>query len=205
VAWPLQVALRQLTGEARTRDVVESELAVLVPKGHLVSEQTEVGTSSVAIHVVATTNISADAVHEAESKISKQSGRLASITVEGIASQSELAKLMERVRDQPAAAPVKAPPPPPPPPSLDVQGAKLVKRVGPALADLWPKETPITDFAIVFGQTQTTVQVHYQARRALDPISIGLLTQALQSRLATPELQLDSMRVPITRVSTRRR
>jgi hypothetical protein len=195
VAWPLQIALRQLTGEARTRDVVDREISVLVPKGNLVSEQTEVGTSSVAIHVVSTTNIPAAAIGKAEAEIAAESGRQASISVEGIASQSELAKLVERMRDRAVVPVVQAPLAPAPPPSLDVQAAALQKRVEPALAGLWPKEFPITDFALVFGQDQVTLQVHYQADRALDPVAVDLLTQSLRGQLTTPDLELDAVRV----------
>jgi uncharacterized hydrophobic protein (TIGR00271 family) len=199
VAWPLHVALRQLTGEAHTRDVVEREIAVLVPKGHLVSEQTEVGTSSVAVHVVATTNITAEDLRKAESYIATQSGRQASISVEGIASQSELANLMERLRDRPAVAPPPIQLPAPPPSSLDTEGAALRERVGPALSALWPRETPVSDFAILIDQDRTTVQVHYHAPRKLDPIALDLLTKSLQSQLATPALQLDAIRDPSPR------
>jgi uncharacterized hydrophobic protein (TIGR00271 family) len=203
VAWPLQVALRQLAGEARTRDIVDREITILVPKGHLVSEQTEVGTSSVAIHVVATIDIPVDAVGKAEAEIAKQSGRQASISVEGIASQSELAKLVERMQDRPAPLPVQGPPPTPP--SLDVQATALQKRVEPVISEFWPKEFPILDFAMLLGEDHATLQVHYQASRALDPIAVDLLTQSFRNQLATPDLELHAIRVPNARRSRRGR
>jgi uncharacterized hydrophobic protein (TIGR00271 family) len=203
VAWPLQVALRQLAGEARTRDIVDSEITTLVPKGHLVSEQTEVGSSSVAIHVVATMNISADAVSKAEAEIARQSGRQVSISVEGIASQSELAKLVERMRDRPAVPAV--PPLPPPPLSLDLQAAALQKRVEPVLSEFWPKEFPVLDFAVLMGQDHATLQVHYQASRPLDPVAIELLTQSFRNQLATPDLELKAIRLPLQRKINHRR
>jgi uncharacterized hydrophobic protein (TIGR00271 family) len=203
VAWPLQIALRQLTGEARTRDVVDRELAILVPKGHLVSEQTAVGAASVAIHVVATTNIPADAVSKAEMEIAMQSGRQASISVEGIASQSELAKLVERMQDRPAVPMAQAPPPPPL--SLDVQAAALQKRVEPMLSEFWPKQYPILDFAMLLGRGQATLQVHYQSSHPIDPIAVDLLTQTFRNQLLTPDLALSAIRVPLlNRVKHRR-
>jgi uncharacterized hydrophobic protein (TIGR00271 family) len=203
VAWPLHVALRQLTGEARTRDVVEREIRILVPKGHLVSEQTEVGTSSVAVHVVATIAVNPTAIHKAESDIAAQSGRQASISVEGIASQTELAKLMERLQDRPAIAPSPPPVLPPPPPSLSVQEDALRERVAPVLSALWPKAAPISSFAILVGQDQSTVQVHYHAAHTLDPIALDLLTNSLQSELGTPTLHLDAILDPAPRNSRR--
>jgi uncharacterized hydrophobic protein (TIGR00271 family) len=203
VAWPLQVALRQLTGEARTRDIVEHEIAVLVPKGHLVSNEIEVGTTSVAVHVVATMNIPAVAVTRAEFDIAKLSGRRTSISVEGIASQSELAKLVERLQDKPVVR--LLPPQPPPLTSLEAEGGEIRKRVEPILANLWPKEAPLSDFAIVFNQNRMTLQVHYQADRVLDPIAQSLLVQSLRDRLLTPDLELNAVRLPGRSKSDRRR
>ncbi|HEY4357479.1 MAG TPA: DUF389 domain-containing protein [Acidobacteriaceae bacterium] len=204
VAWPLQLALRQLTGEARTRDIVEQEIAALVPKGKLVSEQTEVGASSVAVHVVAAATLPDAVLHKAESEITARSGRTASISVEGIASQSELATLTERLRDRTAAAP-PAPTPPPPPQPVSDEGTHLRQRVAPVLSEIWPAETPLVDFALVFAADQATVQVHYHASRTLDPVAVGLLTQELRRRLQSPDLALDPIKVPAPHARGRRR
>jgi len=204
VAWPLHIALRQLAGEARTREIVEQEISALVPKGELVSQQTEVGSSSVAVHVVTATTISGEAIHKAETEISKRSGRGASISVEGIASQSELAKLMERLRDRSVPVPVAPPPPAPPPPLFD-EGVDLRKRVAPVLTEIWPAETPLVDFSLVFAPDQAIVQVHYQASHQLDTVSVGLLTQALRSKLQSPEIALDPVMVPTPRAHRQHR
>jgi hypothetical protein len=204
VAWPLQIALRQLTGEARTRDIVEQEIATLVPRGKLVSQQTEVGSSSVAIHVLTSTTIPVEVIQKAEAEISRRSGRAASISVEGIASQSELAQLMERLRDRSTPAPV-TPLPPPPPSPLSGEGVDLRKRVAPVLSEIWPAETPLVDFSLVFAPNQASVQVHYEASRPLDAIAVGLLTQELRSKLQSPALTLDPVRVPPPRVSLSRK
>jgi hypothetical protein len=95
--------------------------------------------------------------------------------------------------------------PPPPPPSLDVQATALQKRVAPVLTEFWPKEFPVLDFAMLLGQHHATLQIHYQASRALDPVAISVLTQTFRDQLATPDLELDAIRVPVARSSKRDR
>lgn len=86
VAWPLQIALRQPTGEVKTHEIVSREVSSLIPQEHLVSEQTVVGQSSVAVRVVATINVFVTSIYQAESHITASSGRQANITVEAMVS-----------------------------------------------------------------------------------------------------------------------
>jgi uncharacterized hydrophobic protein (TIGR00271 family) len=194
VAWPLQIALRQLTGEVKTREIVSREVSSLIPQGHLVSEQTVVGQSSVAVHVVATINVPATSIYEAESHITASSGRQANITVEAIASQSEFAKLVERLQDRPAQVPAAMATPATS--SAADDSAALRKRIEKVLPDVWPKEAPLVDFSVILDPSQTLVRVRYQSKARLDPIVLSVLMKELQKQLNSPDLLLEGTHVP---------
>ncbi len=205
VAWPLQQALRQLTGEARTREAVHVAIEKLLPKNELVSEQTEVGRENVVVHVVTTGVVSPAKVKEEQEDIRTHSGRAASLTVESVASQSELAKLVERMESKSAVLAV--PPSPPTPPSVDEEAAHLADRVVPVVKSAWPPDIPLQSVGLSFQQGHLVVEATYTATKALDPVALEVITQSLQGKLETPTLTVQAQRVspPSRREAARRR
>jgi uncharacterized hydrophobic protein (TIGR00271 family) len=109
IAVPLRRAFVQVAGETIVRSTVQDVLHDLLPSGALVSQQVEVAPGDVAIRLISTEAVPAAKLEGAERDIERRTGRRAHITVASIASQSELANLLQRL-----AAP--APPPPAPKP-----------------------------------------------------------------------------------------
>jgi uncharacterized hydrophobic protein (TIGR00271 family) len=190
VGWPLRSALRQLAGEAVAREAVQAVVRKLVPAADEVSRQVEVGRGSIAVRLVATEELSDGRVRQAEQEIEKRTGRKTDISVASVASQSELAGLMQRL-----AAPVALPPPPPKIVPLAGVRDDLLARVQPALTAVWPAEVPVQSYALSLSADGVALDVTYAAARPLTPISLGILQKDLQTALTSPSLTLQAKRV----------
>ena len=162
IGWPLRSALRQLTGEAVAREAVQSVVRKLVPAADEVSRQVEVGSGSIAVRLVATEELSDTQVQQAEQEIERRTGRKTNISVASVASQSELAGLMQRL-----AAPVALPPPPPPKivPLADVRD-DLLARVKPALTAVWPAGGSGAELCAVPQRGWCRARCHLRSRQA---------------------------------------
>lgn len=200
VGWPLRSALRQLAGEAVAREAVQTELKKLVPDGVQVSRQVEVGRESIAVRVVATQVIPADAVAAAEKQIAARTHRHTQIIVATVASQSEIAQLMQKLDTQP----VPAPAPTAPQPLGDIR-SDLLSRVDPALKTTWPAEAPVQNYTLAFDSDSVTLDVRYQSDEALTPLALGILQRDLQNALASPALQLRAERIRPPSAARKRR
>lgn len=190
IAVPLRTAFIQVAGETIVRGTVQDVLRNLLPSGALVSQQVEVTPDNVLIRVVSTENVSAPRLRQAEREIERRSGRRASITLASIASQSELAGLMQRL----------AAPPPPPPKARPLTFAEiqlqLIQRVQPVIEATWPPEAPLQSFNVQLSPSGAVLDVQYASRRALDPISLAMIERQLQQKLALPTLLLKANRAP---------
>lgn len=197
IALPLRTALMQVAGEAVTRGTVQDVLKGLLPPGALVSQQVQVGRESVAIRLVSTKSVPDEKLKEAGRTIERRSGRKAELSVEAMASQSELAELMQRV---------SAPPPPPPKPpveTLDEIRAQLVNRVKPIVDGIWPPEAPLQDFDVSLGPAGIVLNARYQSAHALDQILLDLIVRELREKLGSPSLSLNAQHIPPPRGGTR--
>lgn len=189
VAIPLRKAFVQVAGEALVRSAVQDVVKGLLPPGALVSQQVDVGRESVAVRLLSTSGIPAAKIEVGEREIERRSGRHATLSVDTIASQSELAELMQKLT---------APPPPPPaPPQKTLQQIhdEVLHRLTPILAGVWPPQAPLQDFDIEFAQNGMVVDVRYASQRELDKMSLDILTRELQQKLETPDLSLAAKRV----------
>jgi uncharacterized hydrophobic protein (TIGR00271 family) len=197
IAIPLKNAFVQLTQEAAARSTVQQVVKGLLPSGALVSQQVDVGRNNIAVRLFSTQEVPEEKQRQAREAIQKRSGRPTQLSVSSVASQSQLAEMMERL----SAAPASVPPPPvaPPPPSLDDVRAALIKRVTPVLSAIWPAEAPVDSFDIALSAQSVTLDVRYQSVRVLTPIALGLIAKQLQDQLKLPTLKLDAHRVPVPR------
>ncbi|HUV70392.1 MAG TPA: DUF389 domain-containing protein [Terracidiphilus sp.] len=193
IAVPLRSAFVQVAGEAIVRGAVQDVVKGMLRPGDLVSQQVEVGRDSVAVRLVSTRAVGKEKIQDAEREIERRSGRKAEVTVASVASQSELAQLMQRL-----TTPAQ-PPPPPPPESLDDIHKQVIARVGPIVSGIWPAEAPLQDFDVAFDQTGIVFNVRYASNRELDKIALDILTKELQEKLGSTNVSLNTKRVRPTR------
>lgn len=188
IAVPLRTAFVQVADEAIIRGAVQNVVKHLLPPGAVLSQQVDVGRRSVAVRIVSTQKVPDNELQAAEREIERRTGRSTSISVSSIASQNELAELMQRL----------AAPPPPKPPVLNVVQIQeeLMRRFTPVVDGVWPQEAPLQDFGIQLSATGVNVDVSYQSTRELDKISLGLIQGELREKLTMPDLTLSAKRVP---------
>jgi hypothetical protein len=189
IALPLRTAFRQVASEAIVRGAIQDVVKGLLPPGALVSQQVEVGRESVAVRLIATRVIPDDKIQEAERAIEKRSGRKVVLSVASIASQSELAELMQRLStttQSPAHPPVE---------SLEEIHNALIARIKPILSDVWPAAAPLRDFDLDFSSSAIVINVQYESIHDLDKITQDLIVRDLQKKLGLPDILLIAKRV----------
>jgi uncharacterized hydrophobic protein (TIGR00271 family) len=202
IAVPLKKAFVQVTGEAVARTAVQQVVKELLPPGALVSQQVDVGTNSISVRLFSTKHVPEEKQREAEAEIQKRSGRETAITVSAVASQSELAEMMERLN-----APASPPPAPVAPPveTIDQARMRLLGQITPVITSIWPTEAPLSGFAVALSETGVTLEVQYAGDHELSSIALGLITKQLQEKLGLPDLALTAHRVPAARKDQSRR
>jgi hypothetical protein len=190
VAVPLKKAFVQVAGEAVARSAVQQVVKHLLPPGALVSQQVDVEPGSISIRLFATEQVSEDKQREAEQSIQQRSGRSVSLSVASVASQSELAHMMERLN----ATPVMPPPAPPAVETIDELRAKLLGRISQALTAIWPTEIPLSGFEVDLSDNAVIIDAQYESDRDLSPIALGVISKQLQVDLKLPTLVLNARR-----------
>ena len=189
IAVPLKKAFVQVTGEAIARSAVQQVVKELLPPGALVSQQVEVGQNRIAVQLFSTKQVSDEKRKQAEQSIQEHSRRSTTITVTSVASQSELAQMMERLNSS-----TSTPPPASAPPveSIDQIRADLMERVSPVAAAIWPTAAPLSGFDISLSDKGVTLVAQYESERDLSPIALGMITKQLQDKLNLPTLVLEA-------------
>ena len=193
----LRTAFLQVTGEAITRNAIQEVVKGIFPPGALVSQQVEMGRQSVAVRLISTQDVTQEKLHQAELEIERRSGRKTTLSVAGIASQTQLAQLTQRL-----SAPTQLAPKPVIESLADIDH-RLTNRIRPVLAGGWPAEVPLQDFNIVFSSTGIALSVQYESNRELGKVALGLITRELQEKLGTPDLSVLAQRVPPARRALR--
>jgi hypothetical protein len=82
--------------------------------------------------------------------------------------------------------------------SIDDLRVKLVARISPVLAAVWPPQAPLVGFDISLSDKGVTLTAQYQGEQDLSHIAVGLITQELQDKLKLPTLVLKAHRVRST-------
>ena len=188
IAVPLRRALLQVAGETLARGAVEEELKRLVPANAIVSQQVIVGNDEIAIHLLSTRRVPDSVLTGAREELMRRTGRDVQLSVDAVASKSELAELTERLTRREAPRPA--------PKSLAELQKELLERVTPALVGIWPAaDAPIQDFDVVLSSAGTSVAVRYQAARELGDVPIHMIEQNLREKLGMPDLSVKAERV----------
>jgi uncharacterized hydrophobic protein (TIGR00271 family) len=188
IAIPLQRALLQVASETSAREIVEGDLRRLVPPGAVVSQQVTVGKDEIVIRLISTRRVPGSKMAQVREDLKLRTGRDIDLSVDAIATGSALAALVAHLTrsSSPAAEDHKANQP----------RQELLDEVREAIQQIWPlSDAPIQGFDVVTGTTGTTIDVRYQARNALDDVSIHLLLHSLRSKLGMPDLILNAERV----------
>jgi uncharacterized hydrophobic protein (TIGR00271 family) len=189
IAVPLRTAFKQVAGEAVARGAVQDVVKELLPPGALVSQQVEVGRDSVAVRLISTRTVSDEKLKEAEREIERRSGRKTELSVASIASQSELAELMQRraVPVQPAPV-VKSE-------TFEEIHQQVMTRITPIINDVWPVDAPLQGFDVAFGPTGIVLNAEYTSDRELGKIPQAMVVHELQEKLGTSNISLVAQRV----------
>jgi len=193
IAVPLRTALKQVAGEAVARGAVQDVVKGLLPPGALVSQQIEVERDSVAVRLIATRSVPDARLKEAEEEIERRCGRKAEMSVASVASQSELAQLMQKL-----ALPLPSPPKSVAATLPDMQ-QELIARITPVLNSVWPPEAPIQGFDVALSASGIALNVRYESTQTLGKIPLDMITRDLQGKLGVPNLSLTAKRVAAPR------
>jgi len=110
-----------------------------------------------------------------------------------VASQSELAQLMQKLA---------LPPPSPPTPvveTLPEMQQELIARIKPVLNSVWPPEAPVQGFDVALSASGISLNVRYEGTQTLEKIPLDMITRELQEKLGVPNLALTAKRVAAPR------
>jgi uncharacterized membrane protein len=197
VAVPLRRALLQVASETLTRGTVQDEMKRLVASDAIVSQQVTFGQNEIAIHLISTRRIPDSKVAELRQDLMRRTGRNVRLTVDAVASKSELADLMERLARPAPEIPKER--------AVGEMQKQLLDRVRPAIQEIWPSsDAPMQDFAVVLGTAGIEVDVRYQAAKDLGAVPIGMVLQNLRTKLGIPDLTLKTVRIPPARVPVKK-
>jgi uncharacterized hydrophobic protein (TIGR00271 family) len=180
VAVPLKKAFVQVTGEAVARSAIQQVVKQLLPAGALVSQQADVQPNSISVRLFSTTEVSEASV----------------------ASQSELAQMMERLS---AAPPLASKPALPKPQTVDEIRAELLGRISAAITSVWPTQAPLSKFDITLNANDVVLDAEYEGDRALSSVALEMITRQLQEKLNLPTLVVKVQRVRVIRKQERGR
>lgn len=189
IAVPLSRALRRVADETIARGAVQQELKHLLPSSAVVSQQVVVDPDVIAIRLISTERIPDSRIQAFREALSRRTGHDVQLTVDAVASKSELADLMARLRQPDHAGD-------PEPTAEDVR-KQLVDRVGSALAAVWPSaDAPIRSFDVITGASGIKIDVQYQAAADLGPIPLDMVLRDLRNKLGMPDATLQTENVP---------
>jgi uncharacterized hydrophobic protein (TIGR00271 family) len=194
IAVPLRRALLEVASETSAREAVQKELKRLLPANAIVSQEVSVGSNDIVIRLISTAPVSESKVAEARRDLKLRTRRDVEISVDAIASRSELSILMERLA-RPAAVISKES-------TISGTEEELLNKVRAAIREIWPSpDAPIQDFNLVIGAAGFEIDVRYNAAADLGEVPIHMVLQSLRTRLGMPDLTLKTERIQPAPVS----
>lgn len=188
VFFPLRAGLIQVKNEAIARGAVQDALRGLMPSDTLVAQNVHYRPHNVEISIMSAKPVSADSIENAQRLIERRTGGTANITVQEVASRSELFDLLDKVHRQPPASVTK-------PPVITTLESDVLKQMKPVIEELWPSDTPLRSWELGFSPDGPVLHLRYEAKVTLNSFSISLLQQAMRSRLELPNLVIDAKRM----------
>ena len=191
VAVPLGRALFQVANETLTRGAIEYDLKRLVPANAIVSQQVSVGKDEIVIRLISTSRIPDAKIAEVRDDLMRRTGHDVQLTVDAVASKRELSELVERLAQPAVQRPVIV--------AKDKTIVEMQKDVlnkaGAAIQDIWPSsDAPIQDFNVVMAASGITVDITYQATKALADVALNMVQDSLRKKLGMPDLALKTER-----------
>ena len=187
IAVPLGKALLQVASETRTRGAVQDELKRLVPLDAIVSQQVSVGKDEIVIRLISTRRIPESRMAEVRQDLMRRTGHDVQLSVDAVASKSELADLMQHLARPAPVIPKEK--------TVGEMRQELLDRARPAIQDIWPSsDAPIQDFDVVLSTAGIAIDVRYQATKDLGEVPLNMVLQSLRTKLGMPDLTLKAER-----------
>ena len=188
IAVPLRSALLQVASEALTRGTVQQELKRLAAADAIVSQQVTVGKDEIVIHLISTRRIPDTKVNDVRQDLMRRTGHDVRISVDAVASKTELAELMDRLARPTPLVPREQ--------TVGEIQKDLIDRVRPAIGEIWPSsDAPMQDFDVVVGATGITIDVRYQGNKDLGDVPKNMVLHSLRTKLQMPDLVLKAERI----------
>ena len=125
---------------------------------------------------------------EVRQDLMRRTGHTVQLSVDAVASKSELADLTERLaRPVPVVAKEE---------TVGEMQKALLDKARPAIQEIWPSsDAPIQDFDVVLSAAGIAIDVRYLAAKDLGEVPIDMVLQSLRTKLGMPDLTLKAERV----------
>ncbi len=185
---PLRAGLIQVKNEVVARGAVQDALRDLVPPEALVSQRVRYAPGSVDISILSVSPVPSAKIDSARGLIERRTGSKASIQIQEVASRSELSDLVGRLAPRPE-------PVAPKPLTMETLGSDVLAQIKPVVDEIWPADTPILSWELGFSPDGPVAHFRYESKSDMEPFSIALLQQTLQSRLGLHNLRVETQRV----------
>ncbi len=199
---PLRTGLIQVRDEITSRNAVREEMTALAPRDSVVSQGVDISPDAIVARLIVTRPVDPARVDAAERNLLRRTGKSATVLVQRVADEKELAVLRERLGAPPPA-------PPPPPADLDTLRNDILSRVEQPLRNSWPSATAeLAGFEVSLTPVRSLVRATYRADRAISPDVQTVLTQVLRSALGRETIDVELIRetpppVKLTRMRPR--
>jgi hypothetical protein len=186
--FPLRESLNRVRDEAVGRAAARDAVRMIAAPAGIVSQQTEIGRDRIFVRLVVTTAVNREQVRQAERLLLKRTGKEASIAVQKVAADEELAILRESLR---LAAP------PPPPRTVEDLRTDVLGRIEGPLREVWPSgNAELLAYEVGFTPEDVVVRVRYKSAEPLEPATEAVLANFLRGRIETEKLRLILEREP---------
>ncbi len=193
---PLRAGLIQVKNEAIARAAVIDAIRELVPPGALVTQNVRYAQDNIGISIVSAKPIKAEDIENARRLIERRTGTPANISVQEVASRSELNDMLVRLNapQQQRVAPLE---------SMGSLESGVLAQMGATIKEVWPANTPLQSWEMGFSPSGPVLHLRYESGTALDKFSVSMLEQTLQAKLGLPGLTVAAERVkPVKRNKT---
>jgi uncharacterized hydrophobic protein (TIGR00271 family) len=186
--FPLRESLNRVRDEAVGRAAARDAVRMIAAPAGIVSQQTEIGRDRIFVRLVVTTAVNREDVRQAERLLLKRTGKEASIAVQKVAADEELALLRESLRL--AASP-------PPPRTVEDLRTDMLARIEGPLREVWPSgNAELLAYEVGFTPEDVVVRVRYKSAEPLEPATEAVLANFLRGRIETEKLRLILEREP---------